>query len=305
MAWTMTSSLDEFLDAAAGHLRAEPVRNTVLLTVLESLRHSGLAAYSDSPPVFGWHVAGAGAAGPGAVDGAFLQTPPHPVLLARLPEGSAGTLIDVLTTDGRRPQAANLVGSDQAEFTAAWASATGGTTTERQRSRLFRLAGLVPPDPAPRGAARLGREEDRALLVRWHADFAAEATEAVINPDRIVSDRLSHDGLMLWETDGQPVAMAGLTRAVAGVTRVASVYTPPALRRRGYGGAITAAVTQAALTAGAAEVVLFTDVANPTSNALYQRLGYRPIEDRVLLALASEARSQRDVTAAAPRQGAP
>jgi predicted GNAT family acetyltransferase len=46
---------------------------------------------------------------------------------------------------------------------------------------------------------------------------------------------------------------------------------------------VTAAVSKAALDAGAAEVLLFTDLANPTSNALYQRLGYRPVADRILL----------------------
>jgi predicted GNAT family acetyltransferase len=69
----------------------------------------------------------------------------------------------------------------------------------------------------------------------------------------------------------------------SGVVRVAPVYTPPDLRGRGYAGAVTSVVTQAALATGADDVVLFTDVANPTSNGLYQRLGYRPIEDRVVM----------------------
>jgi hypothetical protein len=43
------------------------------------------------------------------------------------------------------------------------------------------------------------------------------------------------------------------------------------------------ATSQAARAAGAREVVLFTDLANPTSNALYQRLGYRPVSDRLVL----------------------
>jgi predicted GNAT family acetyltransferase len=29
--------------------------------------------------------------------------------------------------------------------------------------------------------------------------------------------------------------------------------------------------------------VLFTDLANPTTNAIYQQIGYRPVEDRVIL----------------------
>lgn len=100
----------------------------------------------------------------------------------------------------------------------------------------------------------------------------------------MVHDRLSYRGYTLWEQDGQPVSLAGLTRQVAGQVRVGPVYTPPGHRGRGYGGAATWAVSQAALDAGAAQVVLFTDLANPTSNALYQRLGYQPVADRLVLA---------------------
>jgi predicted GNAT family acetyltransferase len=58
------------------------------------------------------------------------------------------------------------------------------------------------------------------------------------------------------------------------------------LRGRGYGGAVTVAATRLAQERGAGKVVLFTDLANPTSNALYQRLGYRPVEDRVMISFA-------------------
>ena len=76
--------------------------------------------------------------------------------------------------------------------------------------------------------------------------------------------------------------MAGLTRLSAGQVRVGPVYTPPGLRGNGYAGAVTCEVSQAARDAGAGQVLLFTDLANPTSNALYQRLGYEPVEDRAV-----------------------
>src|SRR6266568_1267320 len=68
-------------------------------------------------------------------------------------------------------------------------------------------------------------------------------------------------------------SVAGLQRPAAGRVRVGPVYTPPWRRGRGFGGAVTAAVSQAALEAAVEEVLLFTDLANPTSNALYRRLG--------------------------------
>jgi len=76
--------------------------------------------------------------------------------------------------------------------------------------------------------------------------------------------------------------LVGLARSVNSTTWSAPASSA-ARRRQGYGGAVTAAVSRAALVAGADHVVLFTDLANPTSNALHQRLGYRPVEDRVML----------------------
>jgi len=281
MAWQLTDRLDAFMDVAGDHLRSEPVRHTVPLTVLETLRQRGPSAFGESPPIFGWHRSAVG-----AVDGACLQTPPFPLLLASLPAVSAAPLLDALAADGRSPAAVNLAAEHADSFLAAWQSVTGGYGTTRMRMRLFRLGVLVPPDPAPPGAARVAGQGDRDLLVDWHEAFGRESSGA--GPEdaaRVVADRLSHDGLMLWDAGGDPVAMAGLTRQMAGVARVGEVYTPPNHRRRGYGAAITTAVSQAALDAGAAAVVLYTDLANPTSNALYQRLGYEPVGDRVLLDL--------------------
>jgi predicted GNAT family acetyltransferase len=84
-----------------------------------------------------------------------------------------------------------------------------------------------------------------------------------------------------WEDDaGAPVSLAARTATAAGVARVAPVYTPADQRRRGYGAAVTAACTADALARGASEVVLFTDLANPTANSIYQSIGFRPIGDR-------------------------
>jgi predicted GNAT family acetyltransferase len=125
--------------------------------------------------------------------------------------------------------------------------------------------------------------DDRQLLIDWMDAFHRDIGEPSRDVEDLVDDKLSHRGLTLWEVDGTPVAMAGTTRPEAGMVRVLAVYTPRELRRRGYGGAVTTAVTRAALDAGVDDVVLFTDLANPTSNALYQRLGYRPVEDRSLV----------------------
>lgn len=275
MPWRVTSDISDFVAAAGDLLRSEPVRNTVPLTVLDSLLKAGLDTFGDVAPIFGWHEDG------GRIDGAVLQTPPHPLLVASLPPGSAAELLRAISTSaGASPVGANLPAESVDEVAAAWADG-GGMTTVHHRMRLFRLAELEPPDAA--GAARTATDSDLELALEWNTAFGAEA--GTIDSARAVADKLSYGGLTLWEDDCQRVAMASLTRQVAGVCRVGSVYTPPQLRRRGYGGAVTSAVSEQALDAGAAEVVLYTDLANATSNALYQRLGYRPVCDRTSIGL--------------------
>ncbi|WP_420713399.1 GNAT family N-acetyltransferase [Streptomyces sp. NRRL WC-3549] len=90
-----------------------------------------------------------------------------------------------------------------------------------------------------------------------------------------MDDRIAHGGLVLWEDGGVPVSMAGVSRTVAGTARVSVVYTPPEHRGRGYAAAVTAGAGRTAREAGAGEVLLFADLANPTSNGVYLRIGDR------------------------------
>ncbi|MER6362019.1 GNAT family N-acetyltransferase [Kitasatospora sp. NPDC001527] len=100
----------------------------------------------------------------------------------------------------------------------------------------------------------------------------------------VVDDRTAAGQLHLWEDGGRPVAVAGVSAVVAGMSRIGPVYTPRDARGRGYASGVTAAASAAALAGGAGEVLLYTDLANPTSNSIYQQIGYRPVEDCLVLA---------------------
>jgi predicted GNAT family acetyltransferase len=116
--------------------------------------------------------------------------------------------------------------------------------------------------------------------VCWYGEFTQVIGEPSTDAEGWADARISSGGITLWEDgEGRAASMAGVTPMVAGQLRVAPVYTPSHLRGRGYAGAVTAEVSRAALASGADEVLLFTDLANPTSNALYQRIGYRPVAD--------------------------
>lgn len=278
MGWTLTRSIDEYLAAAGDFLRARPVEHTIELGALEQLRASGPTAFGHQPPLLGWWRSPAG-----DVAASAFHTPPYPLLLSGVP-AAADPLAGQLAALPWRLPGVNAEADLATAFAAAWRDLTGAQSSVHRRSRLFRLGQLDGPRPMPPGAARIAGETDRRLLMTWLSDFAAEMNDLAGDAGDAAADRLSYGGLMLWAVDGIPVAMAGRTRPGAGVVRVGPVFTPRDQRRHGYGGAVTAAVSRAALEAGARAVVLFTDLANPTSNALYPRLGYRPVGDRVVLA---------------------
>ncbi|WP_308461210.1 GNAT family N-acetyltransferase [Streptomyces sp. Ru73] len=120
--------------------------------------------------------------------------------------------------------------------------------------------------------------------MRWYHEFVDAIGEVPSSDASSWADaRIANGRVRLWQTpDGTPVSMAGATSLVAGQIRVAPVYTPAHLRGHGYAAAAMVEVSQAALAAGAKEVVLFADLANSTSNRLYQRIGYRPVADFAL-----------------------
>jgi RimJ/RimL family protein N-acetyltransferase len=202
-------------------------------------------------------------------------------VLTSMTRQAAAALAEALAARGRPLTGLNADQANGGAFVAVWQARTGDQPRIRRHSRLYRLGTLAPPRPSPAGRARVATAGDRDLLLAWHVAFHREAQSGPAAGEAIVDDRLSYGGITLWETAGTAVSMAGVTRLLAGHVRVAPVYTPPQWRGHGYAAAVTSAVSQAALDAGARDVVLFTDLANATSNALYQRIGYRPVADRV------------------------
>jgi predicted GNAT family acetyltransferase len=141
-----------------------------------------------------------------------------------------------------------------------------------------------PPRPA-RGELRHPTPAERDLLVAWMEEFVREAgLIGAAQAAPMVDSRLRQQGLMVWD-DGHAVSMIGLNPAVAGVVRIGPVYTPPPLRRRGYAGSAVAAASRRALASGAARCMLFTDLANRTSNKIYAEVGYRRCADWEEIAL--------------------
>ena len=277
MGWQLSDDVAAFVSTTGTFLRSRPVQHTVLLTLVDTLQRLGPHACGPDDPVFGWWRTRSG-----AIDGVLVQTPPRPMLFSALPAEAVPAAVDAV--GGRPLTAVNLTAEAVDAFVAEWRRRQHVTTRVARRTRLYRLDHLRPPDPSPPGRVRLAERADHDLVRGWFLVFHDEIGEPRPDaPDEPLADRIDYGGVLLWEDGDRPVSMVISSRPEAGMVRVQSVYTPPALRGRGYAGATTAAASRSALDNGARDVVLFTDLANPTSNALYRRLGYRPVEDRVIV----------------------
>ncbi|MER7397198.1 GNAT family N-acetyltransferase [Streptomyces sp. NPDC000151] len=275
--WHLTEDVDDFLARAGEFLRSRPVPHIMPLTVTARLRARGAAAYGAQAPLFGRLERA------GEVLATFHRLPSRGLGLTPLSPDQADTLATHLAALGHSLPYVSADHSTATAFAEAWQRHTGATPALRNRIRLYRLGTLTPPEPLPAGRGRLvgEGEQDREQLMRWCGEFAADVGEAVsIDAGSWAGTRFADKRYTFWEApDGTPVSMAGVNPTVAGLAQVDPVYTPAHLRGRGYAGAVSVEVSRAALAAGATEVVLFADAANPTSNALYQRIGYLPVTD--------------------------
>jgi GNAT superfamily N-acetyltransferase len=270
------STVNEFRAIAEPLYRRDPVVHTVELTLLAADSFP-----DDSFLMTVWED--------GTAVGAALQTPPYPLACDGIPL----TVVDSVVADlaGLRPGLDGVRGvrDTAAAFADSWRAVTGRSGTVKTEERLYRLGALRAPNGVA-GTARLATADDRGLLVDWVGLFSEEAFSPVHNDggEEFVdnADRAGHR-FMLWDLDGALGSMAMLRLPAADVSRIGPVFTPLTERGHGYGSAVTAAAAELAHRSGTPDVVLFADLANPTSNAIYQRIGFEPVVDSVRIDFAT------------------
>lgn len=167
-------------------------------------------------------------------------------------------------------------------FAQTWTRLTGEVSHLRLHERLFALTQVIAPRPGP-GLLRVATPEETALVIRWIKAFEQEALHTSLSDEEAASwaqTRISAGEVYLWELpDGDLVSLVATARPVRHVINIGPVYTPPEQRGRGYASRSTAALSQHLLDSGWHQCTLFTDLSNPTSNSIYQQIGYRPVCD--------------------------
>ncbi len=214
-----------------------------------------------------------------------LRTPPHQLHLSRIMDKAALPLIahDIHGLFESLPR----VGGDPAttkSIAESWSKLSGQSFKLDMAQGIYQLTTVKPPHDIP-GEMRIATENDIETVINWMIAFESEALDnglARAEVERITRLRIPSQperGFRLWVDNGKIVSMAGYTGPTPNGIRVNAVYTPPQLRGHGYATACVAALSQELLDSGRQFCFLFTDMGNPTSNKIYQNIGYESVSE--------------------------
>jgi GNAT superfamily N-acetyltransferase len=262
--------------SACAFLEAKPVDHNIVLTLLSQ-------RIARPEPGHYWWVADGG-----SVTGFAMQSPV--TFKAALAPGT-GPVVDALVAEiaAKAPALPGIIAeaATAAAFAGRWAECRKVPVVPEEGQRLYVLGELRPPSGVA-GAFRPATLDDIPLLLQWNEGFCTDTGQtAPSDPAAWTADLVAGRRLYLWNRDA-PVSMCTVTSPVAGVSRVGYVYTPPQHRGQGYAAAVVSEGSAAALANGADRCMLYTQLSNPTSNAVYRRLGYEAFAE--VLAYAFGAR---------------
>ncbi|MDX2213688.1 MAG: GNAT family N-acetyltransferase [Oculatellaceae cyanobacterium bins.114] len=262
-------SVKEFWQCTQNYLRQYEAEHNALLGVLHTLLHYP-ERYPEPPYLALVQTSG-------EILAIAIRTPPNSLLLSNVQDLNA---LNLIAQDLQHEQLSGVSGlvAEAETFVKIWHTLTGQSYQTGVESRIYQLT-QVNPVTTVKGHLRLATPSDRPLLLKWFAAFNAEID--IVSDDEIerrVEVELKRQSTYLWE-DGVPVSMVGGRQFSSTAARIAPVYTPPEYRRKGYATAGVAALSQKLLEQGCESCFLFTDLANPTSNSIYQKIGYRPVCD--------------------------
>ena len=260
-----------FLARAGPWLLSAEVENNVIYSIAASIADRLLVP--KQAPYF------AAAVEADQVVACALRTPPHKLLISSGPD----TAMHALTQDvfSLAPDLPAMDGPEPAAgvFAAAWSKMAGCTARIGTRRRLYATRAVERDLPHVVGVLRNAELHERPLAVEWANAFALEAMpNEHFDQEEAIDRAFRLNALYFWD-DAGAVSMVAARGTTSNSARVGHVYTPKNARRRGYATAAVAALTGRLLAQGIGWCCLYTNLANPTSNSIYQQIGYRPVRD--------------------------
>jgi predicted GNAT family acetyltransferase len=267
------SDAGPFLKRVQSFLLRREAEHCLILGLLDGLRAG--EQFGTAPPLM------ASVEERDEVTAVALMTPPHNLIVSWVADDSTiGAIADELHSKGVAIPGVNSSADIARKFALKWSKLSGRTIRAQMAQRIYQL-NRVTKNPRATGSLRESTLSDEALLWKWRAAFSIEAEgmdREHAEKDAALPLRKSRH-LLLWEVEGAAVSMAGYSGRTPSGIRIAWVYTPPENRGKGFAGACVAALSQKLLDDGRKFCFLYTDLANPVSNHVYQKIGYEPVTD--------------------------
>lgn len=217
------------------------------------------------------------------INAVAIRTPPHNVILAQF-SGSLETIGEQFVTavSEKYGTVPGVVGDKDLGdiFAHLWCKKYNIKIAHTMSQRIHRLDKVndVPLSP---GKFRTATMSDKELLTEWFEGFRIDiGGEEMNEPEVDFAPALELGWIFIWEDD-RPVSMATKSRPTEKGMNVAGVYTPPELRGKGYATSCVAELSRNILQSGKEFCMLYTDLANPTSNSIYKKIGYKEVCDSV------------------------
>ena len=251
-------------------------RNNLIMGLALRLQ-SNLHAYGEGNPLMALVKDNVGNAKVSA-----LMTPPFALIVQSEPlnKPALEALADLLIAKGFVLPGVNGIAEVSDYFAEIWQEKTGQKARKILNSRAYELRQVLPIS-YPGGEMKLAEDPDAQLA----ADMLnAMANEIIVGPKRLhtaetVLDIIRKKYVFFWVDNGEVVSITIASRPQIKGICVGGVYTPPGFRKRGYARALVAEVSKELLARGYELTNLFTDLSNPTSNKIYQEIGYKPVAD--------------------------
>lgn len=260
-----------FLEAARPWLLEAEAENNLPLGIALNWPGSPLA---DSPSYW------ASIHDANGIIGCACRTPPHQLIITRAPAAAAAALVEDVGSFYHSLNGVSGPTTEAETFARAWATRQRCTSRVRFRMRLHELTHVSFPASPPPGLMRRATEADLPVAREWVDAFVRDVGLPVAMADW-AQRLIGRERLYFWVDGGSPRSMLAAARETPGGCAINTVYTPPQFRCSGYATAAVATLSDSLLKAGRRFCCLYTDLANPTSNSIYAKIGYRPIRDDV------------------------
>jgi uncharacterized protein len=254
------------LSRADKFLSSEPVLHNLILSIL----HARVA----QPDPGRYWIALLGEEAVGVV----IQSPlEFPATLTPMGTPAVTAIVDAIAAAGVTLPGVNGDAATAASFAGYWSERCKSAATPFQGTRLYEL---LEPREVPRieGQLRLAGPPDRSLMILWTRAFQDEIGESTHDTELRVDRAMAAGQIWLWDQNGETTSMAVAREPVQGVVRLSGVYTPPEKRNHGHAAACVHALSKHLRDRGH-RCILYTDLANPTSNSIYRRIGYKAVAE--------------------------